>query len=162
VLCAGADADADDEADELRDTELELEEDEWEVLDDSLVEDIVAFLDPVPERVGSIDPDDVTEVTSEPEADDMRDVGVTTEVGAAVLSVGSTRPLGPKKGALLGSNTGPVSTAYSLALQTLQCAKNVDLHCATATPSIPSTKNTARTISAQPSISQYARYRTGS
>lgn len=122
VLCAGADADADadDEADEVREAEVELEvedEDEWEVLDDSLVEDMVAFLDAVPERVGTIDPEDAPDVTSEPEANEMRDVDVTTEIGAAVLSVGSTRPLGPKKGALLGSNAGPVSTAYLSAFQ---------------------------------------------
>jgi hypothetical protein len=123
VLCAGADAEADDEADGVREAEVELElelekedEDELEVLDDSFVEDMVPFLDAIPERVGSTDPDDAPDVTTEAEAEaenvrDGTNVGVPTEVGAAVLRVGSTRPLGPKKGALLGSNAGPVSAA---------------------------------------------------
>ena len=38
-------------------------------------------------------------------------VGVSVTEGKALLSVGMTRELAPKKGALPGSNIGPVSVA---------------------------------------------------
>ena len=57
----------------------------------------------------------MTEPVADPEAsaEETRDrinVGVSTVVGTLSLSVGTTMPpLGPKKGALPGSNMGPVS-----------------------------------------------------
>jgi len=50
-------------------------------------------------------------VTDAEETRERMKVGVSVTEGKALLSVGMTRELAPKKGALPGSNIGPVSVA---------------------------------------------------
>jgi len=64
-----------------------------------------------------------TEVCSERDAEPVTEaerermkVGVSVTEGKALLSVGMTRELAPKKGALPGSNIGPVSAFVVLVL----------------------------------------------
>jgi hypothetical protein len=93
VLTADAEADAVLEADVVRTAEDEVVR--IEALDDvafrDIVWDIVAFLDMLVDIVA------------------LREAVDVVREGMAVLSVGMTRPLWPKKGALPGSKGGPVS-----------------------------------------------------
>jgi|TARA_R110002003_G_scaffold125_4_gene11396 hypothetical protein len=112
VLCAGAEAE--DVADEVREAEV-ARDDDCDALDEIRTDDEdadgVAEAEVVALRVAELDNSALPEIPAEA-ADETRErmnVGVTSVVGTALLRVGMTRELAPKKGAFPGSKTGPVS-----------------------------------------------------
>ena len=95
MLCAGADA-------------LVVDD----LLTDRLEPDVDA--DEECETVCEIEEETCVDRETEP-AEDVRErmkVGVCVKVGTSSVSVGMTRELGPKKGALEGSNNGPLAIAW--------------------------------------------------